>query len=92
MASKITPEQQADLYAHHGQPVPVQGESGNVVCFMVDATAFLNMQGIAGEPTAENEQRLKAMIQEGIDSPDVPAEEVYQELRDRVQQVRQNNA
>jgi hypothetical protein len=55
MASKITPEQQADLNAHSGQPVPVQGDGGDVVCFMVDATAFLHMQGIfstASRPSA----------------------------------------
>jgi hypothetical protein len=92
MASKITPEQQADLIAHSGQPVPVKGDGGDVVCYMVDATAFLHMQGIAGEPSAENEQRLKGMIQEGLDSPDISAEQVYQELRERVKQVKQTNA
>ena len=92
MASKITPEQQADLIAHSGQPVPVQGDAGNVVCYMVDATAFLHMQGIAGEPSAENELRLQAMIQAGLDSRDVPAEEVYQALRERVKQDKRTSA
>jgi hypothetical protein len=43
MASKITPEQKADLQAHHGEEVPVQDDGDNVVCYMVDATAFLHM-------------------------------------------------
>jgi hypothetical protein len=50
------------------------------------------MQGLSGEPSAENEQRLRAMIQEGLDSPEIPAEQVYQELRERVQQEKRSNA
>lgn len=92
MASKITPEQQADLNAHTGQPVPLQGDEGNVVCYMVEATLFQNMQGLSGEPSAQNEQRLRTLIQEGLDSPDVPAEEVYRELRGRAKQIKQTNA
>ena len=70
----------------------MQDDKGNVVCYMVEATLFRNMQGLSEESSVENEQRLKALIQEGLDSPDVSAEEVYQELRERVKQGKQANA
>jgi len=92
MASRISPEQQADLNAHLGQPVPLEGEGGNVVGYMIDVTSFLHMQGLTSELTAENDKRLRAMIQEGLASLDIPAAEVFLELRERVKQIKQANA
>jgi hypothetical protein len=78
MASKITPEQQADLQAHQGEAVPVQDDSGNVVCYMIDAQAF---QGL------NYEQRLQELLEEGDSSPDVSAEEAARQVRQHTQEL-----
>ena len=80
MASKITPEQQADLQAHVGHPVPVQDESGNVVCYMIEAPVFDD------ENSAYN-QRLQALLKEADDSPEVPAEEAHKRMRQHMQKI-----
>ncbi|NOY29601.1 MAG: hypothetical protein GXP28_05320 [Planctomycetes bacterium] len=78
MATKITPEQQADLQASRGEALPVQDDSGNVICYMVDVQAYQHLQ---------NHQRLQALLIEGDNSPDVPAEEANRRIRQRTQEL-----
>jgi hypothetical protein len=70
MASKITQEQREELNASHGQPVPVEDEEGHKVYYLVD-----------GDYLHTSHEQLKALIQEGINSPHVSAEEAEAELR-----------
>jgi hypothetical protein len=70
MASKITKQQLDDLNASHGQPVPVEDEEGHRVYYLVDAN-YLHT----------SREQLKALIQEGINSNHIPAEEAEGELR-----------
>jgi hypothetical protein len=70
MATKITKQQRDELLASHGQPVPVEDDDGRKVYYLVDAD-YLHT----------SHHRLKALIQEGIDSIHRPAEEVEEELR-----------
>ena len=78
MASKITPEQQADLLSHHGEAVPVQDETSNIVCYMIDVQAFQHLQ---------DHQRLQALLEEGDNSPDVSADEAHRRIRKRTQEL-----
>jgi hypothetical protein len=78
MASKITPEQKADLQAHQGRAVPVQDDNGNVVCYMIDVQAFRGLQ---------YEQRLQELLEEGDNSPDVSAEEAARLVRQHTQEL-----
>jgi hypothetical protein len=80
MASKITPEQQADLQAHVGEPVPVQDDSGHVVCYMIGAVDFVD------ENSAYN-QKLNALLKEGDESPRVEAGVAYKRMRQSVQNI-----
>jgi hypothetical protein len=70
MASKITQQQRDDLTASHGQPVPVEDDEGRKVYFLVDAD-YLHT----------SHERLKTLIQEGINSNHTPADEAEGELR-----------
>ena len=85
MASKITPEQQADLQAHIGHPVPVQDDSGKVVCYMIEAPVFDD------ENSAYN-QRLQALLKEADDSADVSAEEAYERIRRHTEELTEKHA
>jgi len=78
MATKITPEQKADLQAHRGEAVPVQDDTGNIICYMVDVQAYQHLQ---------EHQRLQVLLKEGDNSPDVPAEEAHRRIRRRAQEL-----
>ncbi len=81
MATKITPEQQAVLQANSGQAVPMLDDRGNIVSYMVDVSSFVQLQGLSKEQDEQSLQKLKALIQDGIDSPGVPAEEAHERIR-----------
>jgi hypothetical protein len=70
MATKITSQQREELYASHGQPVPVEDDENRSLYYLVPAD-YLH---------ASHEQ-LKALIQEGIGSKHVAAEDAENELR-----------
>ncbi len=65
MAAQLTTEQLSEIAAHPGEAVPLQDDNGAIVCYMVTSTALANLQ------------ELRALIQEGDESPDVPAEEAH---------------
>jgi hypothetical protein len=70
MPSKITKQQREDLNASHGQPVPVEDEEGHKVYYLVEAD-YLHT----------SREHLQALIEEGINSRHIPAEEAESELR-----------
>ena len=70
MASKITQEQRDDLAASQGQPVAVEDDEGQRVYYLV-AADYLHT----------SHEQLKALIEEGINAPHVPADEAEDELR-----------
>lgn len=80
MASKITPEQLADLQAHVGEPVPVQDDTGNVVCYMLGAVDFDDVE-------SPYNQRLQALLKEGDESADVSAEDARRQVEQHTQEL-----
>jgi hypothetical protein len=81
MASKITKQQRDALNASHGQPVPVEDEDGHKVYYLVEAD-YLHT----------SHEQLRALIQEGINSPHVPADEAEGELRRYADQLASKHA
>lgn len=76
MAAKITDEMRSEIAAHPGEPVTVIDEQGKKVYYLVD----------------ENTPLLRALIHEGIDSPEIPAEEAFTQLRQRAAGISKNQA
>ena len=81
MASKITKQQREDLKASNGQPVPVEDDEAHKVYFLVDAD-YLHT----------SHERLKALIQEGIEAIPIPAEQAEAELRRYADQLARKHA
>ncbi len=93
MTSKITPEQQAVLRAHEDSAVPMQDDHGNIVCYMMDVSSFLQMQSLSHQgQDLQSLQELKALVQAGIDSPDVPAAEAHARIRQMAQEAAEKYA
>lgn len=78
----LTPQQIEALRAHPGQPLSMVDESSSERFFLLSEPAFLHLQGLAGETGSESHRRLKQLIQEGIDSPAIPADEALARLRE----------
>lgn len=76
MAARITDEMRNEIAARPGEPVTVIDEQGKKVYYLVE----------------ENTPLLRALIQEGIDSPEIPAEEAFSELRNRAVEISQKQA
>ena len=70
MAFKITQQQLDALNASHGEPVPLEDEEGRKDYYLVGAS-YLHT----------SREQLKALIQEGINSNHVPAEQAERDLR-----------
>lgn len=70
MASKITQQQRAEVLASHGQPVVVEDDEAQKIYYLV-AADYLHT----------SHEQLKALIEEGIQSRRVPAEEAEDDLR-----------
>ena len=85
MASKITPEQIADLKTHVGRPVPLENEAGDVVCYLIGANVF-------DDDSSEYHQQLQALIAEARNSPKVSAEVAHRLIREHTQELTEKNA
>ena len=76
MAADITDEMRNEIAAHPGEPVPIIDRQSQKVYYLVE----------------ENTPLLKALIQEGIASPEVSAEEAFAQLRQRAAEISQGQA
>ena len=76
VASKLTKQQLDDLHASHGQPVPVEDDDGHKVYNFVEAD-YLHT----------SHEQLQALIQDGVNTRHLPAEEAELELRSYADQL-----
>lgn len=76
MAANITDEIRNEIAAHPGEPVPIIDKQCQKVYYLIE----------------ENTPILKALIEEGIASPEVPAEEAFAHLRQRAAEISQGQA
>jgi hypothetical protein len=67
MQVPLSPQQRDAIAANPGEPLAVVDEFGNAGYYLVPAPAFLH--------------QLRLLIQEGIDSPGVPADDAFERLR-----------
>ena len=87
MEIPLSPQQRDAINAHPGEPLPLVDHVSSERYFLVPAPAFLHLQGLAGESENNCHEQLRKLIQEGIDSPTVPAEEAFSRLRQTAQRL-----
>ena len=92
MHSKLTPEQREAIAAQPGVPIPVFDDQGEKFYYLIEESSLRHLEGIAGEQSQKSLAQLRELIQDGIDSPDVPANIVYAELRKKAAEASQTNA
>ena len=87
MSVSITSEQRAAFQAQAGAPLRLVDEQNQQAFYLIDEASLLHMQAISNEKGAESENRLRALIQEGIDSPGIPADQAAARLRQFAQKL-----
>jgi len=81
MNIRLSEEQRHALQASADQPLPVEDEQSRKVYYLLNEEAFLHLQGLQSEHEHECQERLRGLIDEGIRSPGVPADEAFARLR-----------
>lgn len=85
MATELTEQQRDEIAANPHQAVPVVDATSGKTYFVVDEE-FLLHDGY-DEPTRE---RLRALIQQGIEAPHVSREEGDARIRAKISQLAEN--
>jgi hypothetical protein len=87
MEIPLSPQQRDAVNARPGEPLPLVDYASSERYFLVPAPAFLHLQGLADESESRCHEQLSKLIQEGIDSPTVSAEEAFARLRRTAQRL-----
>ncbi|MEZ6068978.1 MAG: hypothetical protein R3C10_01650 [Pirellulales bacterium] len=88
MAAKLTQEQLDAIHAQPGVPVPVEDEATQRVYYLVDASYLTD---VAGQPDTTESARLRELIQAGIESHHVSADDAKRRLREKAQALSQRS-
>ena len=82
MASKLTNEQREELAANPHQAIPIVDEQSGSTYYLVGEDFLLG----TGERDEKSRERLRELIQEGIDAPHVSREAGDARIRAKIQQ------
>ncbi len=81
MNIKLSDEQRHALEASADQPLPIEDEQSRQLYYLLKEEAFLHLQGLQAEHEHECQERLRGLIDEGIRSPGLSADEAFARLR-----------
>jgi hypothetical protein len=87
MNVSITSEQRDAFQAQAGAPLRLIDEQNQQAFYLIDEASLLHMRAISNDRASESETRLRALIQEGIDSPGIPAGQAAARLRQFAQKL-----
>ena len=81
MNVKLSDEQRHALESIADQPLPIRDEQSRRVYYLLNEEAFLHLQGLKADHEHRYHEQLRQLIDEGIQSPGVPAHEAFARLR-----------
>jgi hypothetical protein len=81
MTTKLTDEQRKAIEAGAGEPVLVADEASNKVYYLLNEEAFAHLRGLQSAHDDECQSKLRALVEEGIRSGEIPAEKAFSDLR-----------
>jgi hypothetical protein len=87
MTTKLTDEQRKAIEACAGQPVLVADEATNKIYYLLNEEAFVHLRGLQSAHDDECRSRLRALIDEGILSGEMPAENAFAGLRAEAKKI-----
>jgi hypothetical protein len=81
MTTKLTDEQRQAIEACAGEPVLVADEATNKVYYLLNEEAFVHLRGLQSAHDDACRSKLRALIEEGIRSGEMPAGNAFSDLR-----------
>lgn len=90
MNIKLSEEQRIALDQASDRALPVNDDLNRRVYYLVSEESFLHLQGLQAEHERKCRDQLKMLIEEGISSPGIPAEEAFARLRLVAQELSSN--
>jgi hypothetical protein len=81
MGIKLSDELRQALETAADQPLSIEDEQSRRKYYLVDEESFLHLKGLQAEHNRECQERLRRLIDEGIESPGIPATEAFARLR-----------
>lgn len=87
MNVSITSEQRDAFQAQAGAPLRLVDEQNQQAFYLIDEASLLHMRAVSNEKAVESENRLRGLIQEGVDSPGIPADQAAARLRQFAQKL-----
>ena len=92
MTTKLTDEQRKAVEACAGQPVLVADEATQKVYYLLNEEAFAHLRGLQSAHDEASRATLRALINEGIQSGEIPADKAFSDLRAEVNQLAHRSA
>jgi hypothetical protein len=81
MKVNLSDEQREALESSLDQPLPIRDEQSHRVYYLLNEEAFLHLQSLNEAHDQRCHERLRQLIDEGIQTPGVPANEAFARLR-----------
>ncbi len=87
MSVKLSDEQRQALEQAPQQAVLVEDQQNRKLYYLLDAQAYLHLEGLRSDQEQRCHEQLRQLIDEGIQSPGVPADEAFVRLRSFADQL-----
>ena len=81
MVVKLTDEQRHALEANAAPIVPIEDEQNRKIYYLLSEETFLHLQGLQTQHEQRCQEQLRRLIDEGVRSPGVPADEAFARLQ-----------
>lgn len=87
MNVKLTEEQKRAIENGSRLPLAIQDEQSHKIYYLLDEQSYLHLEGLRADHERACHHQLRELIDEGIRSPEVPAEEAFGRLRSLAEQL-----
>lgn len=92
MTTKLTDDQRKAIEACAGQPVVVADDVTKKVYYLLDEAAFAHLRGLQQSHNDKCREQLRSLIEEGMRSGEIPADEAFANLRAEAQRLASHSA
>jgi hypothetical protein len=92
MTTKITDEQRKAVEACAGQPVLVADDATQKIYYLLNEEAFAHLRGLQSAHDEACQAKLRALVAEGIQSGEIPADKAFSDLRAELNRLANRSA
>lgn len=90
MNVKLSDEQRQAIQNAAPHAVPVVDDEDQSIYYLLDEQSYLHLAGLRADHERSCETKLRELIEEGIQSGEVPADEAFARLRSFAEQLQRS--